>query len=97
MNYYDKAGNPISIEEWGRLMEDRDYATIGKEPMVIGDTPVEVSTVWIGINHNFSGEGLPIIFETMVFGGDHDQECVRYATESQAREGHAQMVAAVNR
>ena len=36
------------------------------------------------------------IFETLVFGGKHDQEMDRYATWAQAEAGHAWMVRRVS-
>ena len=92
---YDKAGNLISDEEWGRLHEQYDYRVIEKTPMVLGDSPIEVSTVWMGIDYGFGREGPPVIFETMCFGGSHDGDCVRYHTEEQAREGHMRIVQAL--
>jgi hypothetical protein len=41
------------------------------------------------------GASVPIIFETMVFGGPLDQEQWRYATKEAALAGHDQAVAAV--
>lgn len=52
---------------------------------------VLVSTVFLGIDHSFHG-GSPIIFETMIFGGEHDEMQDRYATVEAAREGHADAV-----
>lgn len=48
---------------------------------------VHVSTVFLGINHNF-GEGEPLLFETMIFGGKHDQYQERYSTWEEAEKGH---------
>ena len=48
---------------------------------------VHVSTVFLGLNHNF-GVGKPILFETMIFGGKHDQYQERYCTWEEAEEGH---------
>jgi hypothetical protein len=33
---------------------------------------VTVSTIFLGIDHNFLGSGKPRLWETMIFGGDHD-------------------------
>ncbi len=52
---------------------------------------VRVSTVFLGLNHNF-GAGEPIPFETMIFGGPHDQYQERYATHTEALIGHAKAV-----
>ena len=87
--YYDLAGNPISFDDWVRAFEG---------PRQIGDTTVgevRVSTVWLGLDHNFFSSGPPLIFETMVFGGPHDEWCDRYSTEDEARAGHERVVAAL--
>ena len=52
---------------------------------------VSISTVFLGLDHGF-GDGPPILFETMVFGGELDQEQERYATFEQAEKGHKLMV-----
>jgi hypothetical protein len=52
----------------------------------------EVSTVFLGIDHQFEEGGPPLLFETMVFGGPHDQEQERYSTWEEAEAGHARMV-----
>jgi len=36
--------------------------------------------------------GPPILFETMIFGGEHDMWQDRYATIEQARRGHQRVV-----
>ena len=89
-DYYDKAGNPIDLREYARLRGDEAYSRIDRT--TIGD--VTVSTVWLGLNHQY-GNGAPIIFETMVFGGELDGEQTRCATEAEAVAGHAAMVARV--
>lgn len=55
----------------------------------------EVSTVFLGLDHSWNGPP-PLLFETMVFGGTHNQDCERYATWDEAEKGHAAMVAKVN-
>ena len=52
---------------------------------------VSISTVFLGLDHGF-GDGPPILFETMVFGGVLDQEQDRYATFEQAEKGHKLIV-----
>ena len=54
---------------------------------------VRVSTVFLGIDHNFSPDDpMPILFESMVFGGPHDETQERYYTEEEARLGHTDLV-----
>jgi hypothetical protein len=49
---------------------------------------VLVSTVFLGLDHNHSNDGPPIVFETLVFGGPNDQYMYRYATWDEAIAGH---------
>lgn len=53
-----------------------------------------VSTVFLAIDHAF-GDGDPILFETMVFGGPLGGEQERYSTWAEAERGHARLVKAV--
>jgi hypothetical protein len=70
-----------------------EYGVIGND--YIDD--VRISTVWLGLNHNFSGLGPPLIFETMLFGLDEevDEYQWRYSTKEAALAGHDQAVALV--
>jgi hypothetical protein len=36
-----------------------------------------------------------VIFETMIFGGEHDHSQWRYSTEDEAAAGHARVVQAL--
>lgn len=91
-DYYDREGKSIDLHEWSRLHSDIEYKRVLST--VVGDK--QVSTVWLGLNHNW-GDGPPEIFETMVFPKDSlDEEfCERYATEAEAVAGHHRVVAHV--
>lgn len=89
--YYDKNGKPLNMIQWGELFQNPDYKIVKRDQ--IGD--VKVYTVWLGMDHGFLNE-LPIIFETMVFGGEFDQYQERYATEQEALAGHKKIVGRVN-
>lgn len=56
----------------------------------VGD--VSISTVFLGLDHNFFRSGDPLLFETMVFGGALNEECERYSTWDGALAGHWAMV-----
>ena len=84
--HYDREGRPISMAQWAILFGDKDYQRV--KATEIGD--VTVSTVWLGMNHQW-GDGPPLIFETLVFNGPHDGEMARYSTEAAALEGHKAM------
>jgi hypothetical protein len=51
-----------------------------------------VSTVFLGLDHNFFGSGPPLLYETLVFGGSMDSEMRRYATRAEALVGHDEVV-----
>src|SRR5712671_1952524 len=50
---------------------------------------VKVSTVFLGLNHQYDPDGPPLLFETMIFGGAHDEYCERCSTWEQAEKMHA--------
>lgn len=87
--YYDWEGRPITSDQWTVLLADERHIGLDQ----VGD--VEVSTVYIGIDHGHGLSERPLIFESMLFGGDYDGWAWRYATEREARAGHAHLVAAV--
>ena len=45
----------------------------------------------MGLDHAFMG-GPPLLFETMIFGGEHDQFQERYSTWEEAMAGHKKAV-----
>lgn len=99
--YYDIDGNPMSLEAWANSYEascdDPNGAwRIGADEI----DGVRVSTVWLGLNHSWTG-GIAI-FETMTFvDGNNDQPWDeaqwRYATKENAREGHEIICEAIRR
>lgn len=96
--YYNKQGQEISIGEFSRLIEQGlDYKRVDFDKL---EGNIEVSTVWLGIDHAFRSD-TPIIFETMVFrptgegGKSEGDECERYSTLDEAHDGHRRMVAIV--
>ena len=90
--YYDIEGNPISTKTWATLWEDMDYRTIAKTKFECRSGPAEVSTVWLGTNHNFVENGPPIIFESLVFCRCESEDMFRYATKEEAAVGHMVML-----
>jgi hypothetical protein len=78
--------------------ESGDYSAFGQDRRV-GKTILPdgkyVSTVFLGLDHNYDSTGPPILFETMVFAereGFDDQDMERYATFEEAVQGHRDMV-----
>jgi hypothetical protein len=89
--YYDITGKPISLEKWAVEFEDPKKRRVGFTLLPNG---YEVSTVFLGLDHNFLG-GKPLIFETMVFEKNErlDLDMERYSTLDEAKAGHKKMVA----
>ena len=55
---------------------------------------IKVSTVFLGLNHGFFCT-TPILFETMIFGGEHHMAMWRYTNIKKARAGHRKALALV--
>ena len=84
--------NDVPVEEpdtetWGIWM--------GKNSRRIAETMLDngklVSTVFLGLDHSFSQNGPPILFETMVFTNSKsfaDEHMERYSTKAAALIGH---------
>lgn len=78
-----------SLTEWAAWFEQFDNRRVADDSIEQPEhDPVRVSTVFLGIDHNFGGAGPPLLFETLVFGGPLDGETYRYATWDQAEAGH---------
>ena len=77
----------VDLMEWATTLETMDRQ-VARDTLP-GD--VQVSTVFLGLDHSF-GNGPPLLFETMVFGGDHDQEQERYTTWEEAEDGHKRIM-----
>ena len=93
MCYYGLDGQPISDEEWTNMRRGGGDWIVGRT--IVGwDPDVSVSTVLLGLDHGF-GDGPPLIFETMIFGGEHAGDQWRYGTKEEAERGHLRIVRAL--
>lgn len=80
------------VREWSVFFENIEHRRVACTELT---ADVSVSTVFIGIDHRFVGEGDPLLFETLVFGGPLDGEMDRYTSWGGAERGHAEIVARV--
>jgi hypothetical protein len=88
------------LSEWWRRPFD-ETRRVARD--TVGE--VDVSTVFLTIDHNWSPDGPPVLFETMLFASEswsggpagawHDNECWRYSTWDEAVAGHQRVVAAL--
>jgi hypothetical protein len=69
----DAQHQPQSAEllEWANWLEAERVKPVGSSLMRVADTllvgKLRVSTVFLGLDHRFGGEGPPILFESMAF------------------------------
>lgn len=89
--FYNRAAEPITFRQYGELHKKDDYTIIARTEY----NDIAVSTVWQGHDHSLGLSGPPIIFETMIFGGLRSHEYWRYATEDQAKAGHAEVCSVI--
>jgi hypothetical protein len=86
--FFDDNGQPLREQD-----SDRWCEWIGRdENRVIWHTDlfdgVIVSTAFLGVDHNFSARGAPILWETVIVRGSHVQYQERYSSSSAAFAGH---------
>jgi hypothetical protein len=92
--YYilDDQHNPVEADLYwyAAFMQDPKNRVVQQDR--IGE--VKISTVFLGLDHrsSFDTESLPILFETMVFGGPNDGHQERYCTWNDAYAGHLKTV-----
>jgi hypothetical protein len=96
--YILKDNKPIAepdTTKWIRWMSDHHEDRILSKTYLYG-TEIEISTVFLGIDHNFFG-GPPILFETAVFNHKSGESEIerRYETYETAMEGHLEIAAQV--
>jgi len=84
------------VIKWGKWMEEHNEDRIVKQEYL--SNGYYISTVFLGLDHNFTGKGERKVFETMVFDdlkrgsiSDVGQEVYvrRYSTWHKALKGHA--------
>jgi hypothetical protein len=87
--YYKLIGKeavPASMDELADIYESN---RVVKQEKVNG---VKISTVFLVLDHAFHFDDPPLIFETMIFGGEHDMYQDRYTTWEEAERGHQRAV-----
>jgi len=79
----------FDLVTWGEFMEGGNR-TVGYTEIT---SAITVSTIFLGLDHRLYGDGPPILFETLVFGGPLDGQSNRYSSYDDAEVGHRMMVA----
>lgn len=98
VQYFGPNGHELAMLEWAALVErrseDMSNDSWWRRRTEISEG-VEVSTVWLGINHAFLRDEAPLFWETMIFGGEHTEYCWRYSSRQQALDDHERIVRAL--
>lgn len=84
----DKRPIKADLMTWAAFFENQNNRRIAATDIENG---VHVSTVFLGVDHQF-GKGPPLLFETMIFGGPLHEQCWRYASYDDAAIGHKMAV-----
>ncbi len=93
----DENGQPVICDDlyvWADWFETSPTRRLASTQ--IGE--VFISTVFLGLDHNFAPVEdpltyQPILWETMIFGGRHNQQMWRYTSREAAELGHAEACA----
>jgi len=87
----DGVRGETDVEGWSKWMSKNKHLcddTVGG---------VRVSTVFLGVDHSFGIGGPPILFETMIFGGEHGGYQDRCCTYDEAVVMHQKAYDLVNK
>lgn len=78
-----------NVLEWGEMFENFGSRVVKQESV----RTQFVSTVFLGLDHNWSNQGPPLLFETMIFDQLSNIEyCKRCSTWEQAEIQHKKAV-----
>jgi len=80
-----------NVATWAMFFQDIDKRRVAFSK-VDSVEEIVVSTVFLASDHNFGGEGPPILFETLVSGGDTDGAIYRCSTWEEAEQQHRDVV-----
>lgn len=91
MSWYklDENNNPVKVES---SKDYSDWVAENEAKRVVMQQKIDrirISTVFLGLDHSFPrNDKKPLLWETMIFGGEHDQYQERYYSFNDALDGH---------
>jgi hypothetical protein len=99
MKYILDGHTPVpceDIHEWVRWFEAADRHVANDYLVDNQARQIHISTVFLGMDHAW-GVGPPLLFETMIFGGEEDQYQERFHTWDEAASRHVVLVDLISR
>lgn len=96
MRHYvlDEDNNPVrerDLVRWALRFSGADNTIKYSTVLFITGGAANLSTIFLGLDFSMNDTGPPILYETMVFGGELDQQGQRYSTLQEALDGHDEM------
>ena len=92
----DEHNNPVPCDNLARWTKEMENHKMENHKMwrvgELNKDKVRVSTVFLGLDHNFNDAGPPVLFETMIFGGKHNEYQERCSTWEEAEALHKKAV-----
>jgi hypothetical protein len=85
-------GDPVGVEDvrtWGLWFETNEEARVVARTRLCEIPEVDVSTVFLGLDHAWGDDEAPKLFETMIFRQGRGEAFQRCSTREQALEAHA--------
>lgn len=90
-NFYyilvDKIPQKATLFEWAEWFQNANR-TVANDFV----NRIYISTIFLGINQTYSADRPPQLFETRIFGGEHDGYQELYSTYKGAEAGHRRAV-----
>ena len=96
--WYGLDGRPIDMAAGAALIGDVDRRRVALSTLATARGPVEISTVFLSLDHSFGAGGNPVLWETLAFDTPGDDELGRrYRSLGEAVEGHVALVGVCRR
>ena len=78
-----KKAIPVDTLTWAKWFQNNPRHVNDE---LVGD--IRISTVFLGLDHGWRSDRPPLLFETMIFGGPHNEEMQRCSTWEEAEVIH---------
>ena len=96
MRHYvlDEDNNPVrerDLVRWRRVFGEQNNTIKYSTVLFITGGAANLSTIFLGLDYSTNDTGLPILYETRVFGGALSMQGQRYSTLQEALDGHNEM------